>query len=125
MQHYFNHLKQKNMDETKVPKDLSIYEKNYSDSSFWNKVKKLGKKVLEPALLLFYVMKSPDTPLRLKTEIAGALGYLILPVDLIPDFLPVAGYTDDLAALMVVVKLCKDYITPEIREQVRRKLGEL
>ena len=113
------------MNETKVPKDLSIYEKNYSDSSFWNKVKKLGKKVLEPALLLFYVMKSPDTPLRLKAEIAGALGYLILPVDLIPDILPVVGYTDDLAALMAVVKLCKDYITPEIREQVRCKLGEL
>ena len=108
----------------KVPKVLTNYQKNYSDSSFWSKAKKLGKKVLEPALLLFYVMKSPDTPLRLKAEIAGALGYLILPVDLIPDFLP-GGFADDLGALMAVYKLCQDYITPDIKAQAQRKLDEL
>ena len=109
----------------KVPKVLTNYQKNYSDSSFWSKAKKLGKNVLEPALLLFYVMKSPDTPRSVKLEIAGALGYLILPVDLIPDILPVVGYTDDLAALMAVVKLCKDYISPDIKAQAQRKLDEL
>ena len=113
------------MNETKVPKDLSIYEKNYSDSSFWNKVKKLGKKVLEPALLLFYVMKSPDVPFTIKTTIAGALGYLSLPLDLIPDVVPVAGYTDDAAALLAVLKMCDSYVTPEIKAQTNAKLEEL
>ena len=108
----------------KVPKVLTNYQKNYSDSSFWCKAKKLGKNVLEPALLLFYVMKSPDTPRSVKLEIAGALGYLILPVDLIPDFLP-GGFADDLGALMAVYKLCQDYITPDIKAQAQRKLDEL
>ena len=112
------------MSNPKVPTDTSAYKKHYSDSAFWSKVKKLGKKVLKPALVLFYVMKSPDVPLAIKTRIAGALGYLILPVDLIPDFIPVAGYTDDAGALYAVIKICKEYITPEIEAQAEKKLEE-
>ncbi|MBQ5872967.1 MAG: tetratricopeptide repeat protein [Bacteroidales bacterium] len=110
----------------KAPKisELSDYGDNYSDSGFWNKVKKLGKKVLKPALQLYYVMKESSTPLDTKGLIIGALGYLILPIDLIPDFIPVAGYTDDLAALLAVVKMCKEHITPEIERKVRKDLGE-
>ena len=110
----------------KAPKisELSDYGDNYSDSGFWNKVKKLGKKVLKPALLLYYVMKEPSTPFDTKGLIIGALGYLILPIDLIPDFIPVAGYTDDLTALLAVVKMCKEHITPEIERKVRKYLGE-
>ncbi len=112
--------------EEKAPKisELSDYGDNYSDSGFWNKVKKLGKKVLKPALQLYYVMKESSTPLDTKGLIIGALGYLILPVDLIPDFIPAAGYTDDLAALLAVVKMCKEHITPEIERKVRKDLGE-
>lgn len=112
--------------EEKVPKisELSDYGDNYSDSGFWNKVKKLGKKVLKPALQLYYVMKESSTPFDTKGLIIGALGYLILPIDLIPDFIPVAGYTDDLAALLAVVKMCKEHITPEIERKVRKDLGE-
>ena len=108
-----------------MPKDTTSYGKHYNESAFWAKVKSLGKKVLKPALLLYYVMKSPDVPFTIKTAIVGALGYLILPLDLIPDVIPVAGYTDDFAALMAVVKMCDDYITPEIEEQVEEKLNEL
>lgn len=104
--------------------ELSGYGDNYSDSGFWNKVKKLGKKVLKPALQLYYVMKESSTPLDTKGLIIGALGYLILPIDLIPDFIPAAGYTDDLAALLAVVKMCKEHITPEIERKVRKDLGE-
>ena len=110
----------------KAPKisELSDYGDNYSDSGFWNKVKKLGKKVLKPALQLYYVMKESSTPLDTKALIIGALGYLILPIDLIPDFIPVAGYTDELTALLAVVKMCKEHITPEIERKVRKDLGE-
>ncbi len=113
------------MDETKVPKDVTPYKKHYSESAFWLKVKTLGKNVLKPAMLLFYVMKSPDVPFTVKGTIAGALGYLILPLDLIPDLIPAAGYTDDVAALIAVVKMCADYITPEIKAQADKKLDEL
>lgn len=113
------------MSDQKVPKDVNDYQKEYSDSKFWAKVKYLGKSVLKPAVLLFYVMKSPDVPLSTKGTIAGALGYLILPLDLIADFIPVAGYTDDGAALMAVIKMCDAYITPQIKAQAEAKIDEL
>ncbi|MBR2606421.1 MAG: DUF1232 domain-containing protein [Bacteroidaceae bacterium] len=113
------------MSKIKGPKDVTPYKKHFSESKFWYKVKSLGKNVLKPAMLLFYVMKSPDVPLSVKGTIAGALGYLILPLDILPDFIPVAGYTDDAAALIAVVKMCADYITPQIKAQAEEKLNEL
>ena len=62
--------------------------------------------------------------LKEKTMIIGALGYFILPTDLVVDFLPIVGYSDDLAALIALVKSCMSYITPEIEAQVDAKLGE-
>ncbi len=104
------------------------YQKYFSDDQFWGKVKKLvrkaGIKIVYIALLLYYVMRNPATPKADKTKILGALGYLLLPTDLIPDFLPVAGYTDDLAALTWALYSVAKNITPEVKIQARQKLGE-
>lgn len=104
------------------------YQKYFSDDQFWGKVKKLvrkaGIKIVYIALLLYYVMRNPATPKADRTKILGALGYLLLPTDLIPDFLPVAGYTDDLAALSWALYSVAKNITPEVKIQARQKLGE-
>ena len=104
------------------------YRKSYSDKDFWKKVGKIAKKggeqIVYLALLLFYVMKSEEVELKQKLMIAGALGYLILPVDLIPDFLPVAGYADDFAALMAAYGMIKACVTPEIKLQATAKCRE-
>ena len=70
-------------------------------------------------------MKSSDVPITVKATIAGTLGYLILPMDLVSDFIPVVGYADDTTALVTVVRKCKEYITPEIENQATAKLDEL
>lgn len=105
------------------------YQSEYSDSKFWNKIKELAKKagseIVYLALLLYYVLKSPDVPAEHKLVIIGALGYLICPVDLIPDFIPVAGYADDAAALSAAIKMVHDSITPKIEEQARSKANSL
>ena len=54
-----------------------------------------GRKTLLSSLILFYCLKDRDTPTWAKGVIVGALGYLILPADLIPDILPGAGYGDE------------------------------
>ncbi|MBO5699214.1 MAG: DUF1232 domain-containing protein [Bacteroidaceae bacterium] len=118
------------MNHTTPPKQPSIneldgYKKNYSDSAFWRKVKALGKLVLKPAVLLYCVMKSAEVPFHIKTTIAGALGYLILPTDLIPDFVPITGYTDDVAALLAVIKICSKYITPKIKTKAEETLNQM
>lgn len=102
---------------------------NYNEPDFWKKLKSLagkaGRKVAYNALLLYYVLTSRDVPVRFKGIIIGALGYLILPIDLIPDFIPVAGFTDDLAALVAVVKMVSDCVDAEIKRKAKEKVEEL
>lgn len=109
--------------------ELKKYQSEFSESKFWDKMKKAaksaGKKVIEMALLLFYVLQSPDVPIDQKTIIIGALGYLILPVDLIPDFIPILGFTDDAAALAAALKTINSSITPEIEAKAKAKADEL
>lgn len=104
------------------------YEKHFSDDQFWGKIKniakKAGVKLVYAALLLYYVMRNPATPRADRTKIIGALGYLILPTDLIPDFIPIVGYTDDLAALTWALYSVAKNITPEVKIQAKEKLGE-
>lgn len=106
--------------------DNSKFEKDYSDDNFWNKVvkfaKKAGKDVIEKALLLYYAAQSPQTPMWAKTTIYGALGYFISPIDLIPDLMPVVGYTDDLGVLVVAIATVSAYINEDVRKQAADKL---
>jgi len=116
------------MSNSKVPQNIESYQSNYSESGLWKKVKSVAKKVgiktIYMVLLLHYVLKSPDVPLEDKAKIYGALGYFILPIDLIPDFIPVVGYSDDVAALAFALHAVWKNVTPEIKEQAQRKLRE-
>ncbi|MBR1705893.1 MAG: DUF1232 domain-containing protein [Bacteroidales bacterium] len=104
------------------------YRKHYDDQAFWEKLasfaRKAGIKVVYGALLLFYVLKSPTTSAADRAKIIGSLGYFILPVDLIPDFIPVVGYTDDLAAIAWGLYCVAKSITPTIKDQAAKKLHE-
>jgi uncharacterized membrane protein YkvA (DUF1232 family) len=116
------------MSNSKVPQNIESYQSNYSESGLWKKVKsvakKAGIKTIYMVLLLHYVLKSPDVPLEDKAKIYGALGYFILPIDLIPDFIPAVGYSDDVAALAFALHAVWKNVTPEIKEQAQRKLRE-
>ena len=93
------------------------FKAHYSDSGFWDKAKGYakvaGKAALEPALKMYYSATDKDTPLWAKTAIYGALGYFISPIEAIPDFLPVAGYTDDIAVLAAAAVTVAAYIKKE------------
>ncbi|MGB0564183.1 MAG: YkvA family protein [Spirulinaceae cyanobacterium] len=101
---------------------------NYSNDRFWRKLGRFarvaGKQVVEKALILYYAAQAPETPAWAKTTIYGALAYFILPTDLIPDFVPIAGYGDDLATLAAAVAAVATAITPEIKTQARQKLSD-
>lgn len=106
----------------------NLSNQNYSEASFWEKLKKFallaGKDVTEKALILFYAYQQPETPLRAKAVIVGALSYFILPTDAIPDIVPVAGYADDLGALAAALLTVAIYITPEVKELARKKMQD-
>ena len=111
-----------------TPKNIEKYSKRYNEQDLLTKItraaKKAGIKVVYLALLLYYVLKSPKVKTADKGKIWGALGYFILPIDLIPDFLPVAGYTDDLAALLWAFYAVAKNITLEIESQAKKKLHD-
>ena len=102
------------------------YRKHYSDTSFWDKMKRYanqaGMKVVYPALLLHYMMKSDTVSLKTKLILSAALGYFILPVDFIPDFAPLIGFADDLGVLLLILRQMAVHITPEIRRNAREHL---
>lgn len=110
----------------KTPRDIEKYQKHYSESGLLDKLakaaKKAGIKVVYLVLLLYYVLRSPGVSNGDKGKIWGALGYFILPVDLIPDFIPVAGYSDDLAALLWAFYAVAKNVTPEMKSQAKQKL---
>ena len=105
------------------------YERHYDDKGFWKKLRHLaaqvGAKLLYPALQLYYLLQADHVPAKAKTLIVGALGYLILPTDLIPDFIPALGFTDDLTALMVVLRNLYKYLTPEISARAMEQTEKL
>lgn len=111
-----------------MEKNFEKYQSEYSDKKFWKKVadaaKKAGIKVIYLALLLYYVLSDPNVSTFDKAKVYGALGYFILPVDLIPDFIPVVGYSDDLVALIWATHAVWSNITPEMKQKAKSQLQE-
>jgi len=108
--------------------DFSKYASYFDDGQFWDKVKKVAKKVgiklVYVALTLYYAVKMSDLTAKDKALVLGVLGYFILPVDLIPDFIPVLGFTDDWAALLFVFYKISSSVTPEVKALAKSKLHE-
>ena len=111
------------------PNDIEKYQDNYSENKLLSKLssaaKWAGAKVIYAVLLLYYVLRSPDISTADKSKIYGALGYFILPTDLVLDFIPMMGYTDDMAALLWALHTVMNNLTPEIKQQAKDKLADL
>ena len=106
---------------------LVKYEKEYSEIGLWEKIKsvakKAGIKLIYYVLVLFYAMKSENVTMAEKALIIAALGYFILPLDMIPDFIPIAGYGDDAAVLYGLIQKL-DCIDEHVKAQAKSKLKE-
>ena len=104
------------------------YTRAYSESRFWQKLTRYatvaGREVAEKALWLFYAAQSPNTPRWAKTAIYGALGYFIFPLDAIPDFAPLVGYTDDLGVLAAALATVSLYVTEDIKQRSQETLDK-
>lgn len=90
-----------------------------------NYAKVIGIKIAYYSFLLFYAFKSPETPKSAKLTIAGALGYLIFPLDLIPDFIPLVGFADDSAVILYAVYRIIRHIDEPMKQQAHEKMKKL
>lgn len=110
--------------------EIQKYGSYFDDNSFWKKVKKIAKKVgatvIRPVLTLYYLLQDENVSTQHKAYIIGALGYFILPFDIIPEaLLSIVGFTDDVAVMTFVLKMVHNSITPEIKRKVDQKIMEL
>ncbi|MBN2616254.1 MAG: DUF1232 domain-containing protein [Bacteroidales bacterium] len=104
------------------------YLKYYHPEQLWKKVEtnasQLGKKVLLEVLSLYYMLISEKTPLKIRVTIMAALGYFILPTDVVSDFIPVLGFSDDIAFLSYAFTKAQKYLTPETKTKASELLGK-
>ena len=108
--------------------DFMSYANKFSQSEFVEKISRIAKwagaKLVYAALILYYTLQSDHVSKTDKAIIIGALGYMISPLDVIPDAIPIAGLTDDLAVLLYVLKKVWTDIDPAIVEQAKGKLSK-
>lgn len=96
-------------------------------SDFMSRLKRVAKRIpfTEDLLAAWFCTRDPQTPRRVRLTLLAALGYFVLPIDAIPDFLPLIGFTDDAAVIAAAIAAVAGSIKPEHREQARQALADL
>ena len=95
--------------------------------SFWRKLRRFAAQIpfAENLLAAYYCAFDRTTPLQVKATLVAAIAYFVLPIDAIPDVLPVVGFTDDAAVLAIAINLAASHILPVHRDAARNALAKL
>jgi hypothetical protein len=108
--------------------DLSKYKEKFTKNEFIEKIqriaKRAGAKLVYAALILYYSVESDKVSIKDKAIIIGALGYLITPLDLVPDAIPLAGLGDDLTVLVYVLQKIWGNIDDDVKQKAKDKLSQ-
>ncbi len=107
--------------------DFMNYKNRFSPGGFVEKIsriaKRAGVKLVYAALILYYTLESDQVSLKDKATIIGALGYLISPLDVVPDAIPIAGLSDDLAVLIYVLNRIWGDVSEDVKAKAKAKLA--
>jgi uncharacterized membrane protein YkvA (DUF1232 family) len=92
------------------------------------RLKSLAKKLKSQLFTLYFAYKNSKTPLFAKMFTCCVVAYAFSPIDLIPDFIPVLGYLDDLIivplGITIALKLIPESILEESRFKAQEKMSE-
>ncbi len=112
--------------------EMAAIRKNLRDearfgSDFMRLLKRVARRVpfAEDGLAAFLCARDPATPRRVRLTLMAALGYFVLPVDAIPDILPILGFSDDAAVIAAAIAAVAGSIKPEHRAQAKTILAGL
>lgn len=107
--------------------DFMTHANYFSANEFMEKVarvaKRAGAKFVYASLILYYTLQSPKVSKRDKALIIGALGYMISPLDVLPDAYPIVGLSDDLAVLLFVLQRVWSNVDPDIQQRAHERLA--
>ena len=121
---------EKDFDQNKInEKALLTYQDKFSKDNLLLKLQHYGRDigltVLYNVLQLWYVLQKPEVPAKNKAVIMGVLGYLITPLDFIPDLTPILGYNDDAAAILFTLYMVRQYVDDEVKAQAKARLAKI
>ncbi len=106
--------------------EIESSQMHYSEDKFWNKLLKYSKKAGETTvytrLLLYFTTQNPAVPKSAKLTFIGALGYLIFPADVLPDFIPVIGLADDASVIAYALYQVISHIDEPTRQRAKEKM---
>ena len=88
------------------------------------KLRRFAASLVRETLALWLAARHPRTPLPAKLLAGLVAAYALSPIDLIPDFIPVLGYLDDLVLIPAGVALAVRMIPPDVMEESRRTARE-
>ena len=88
-------------------------------------IKIKAKELKHNLTALYLVYKRTDVPIAAKIIIAITIGYALSPIDLIPDFIPILGYLDDLIILPLLIYISLKLIPKEIMEECKEQAKDL
>jgi len=96
------------------------------NKGFWPKLMKFLGRVpfVDDAVAAYYCTLDPTTPLSARATLLGALAYFIMPIDVIPDFIALLGFTDDAAVLAMAIAMANAHIKPAHRKLAADTLGK-
>ena len=105
--------------------EAEVLESTTLDDNLLKKILiRAGRLIALPALEALEMILDRDTPQKVKVSLLTAIAYLIMPLDLVPDFIPAVGFSDDYVALIAVITLWSQYRTPAIRHRAQIKLDK-
>jgi uncharacterized membrane protein YkvA (DUF1232 family) len=93
----------------------------------WTKLQKFAASlpIAEDLLTAYYCAFDRNTPNHVRAALLGALAYFVLPIDVMPDLLPIVGFSDDAVVLAGAIRLVWVHIQPAHREAAREALTRL
>ena len=108
--------------------DFMNYGGKFSKRDFAEKIariaKRAGAKLVYAALILYYTLQSDKVSKKDKAIIIGALGYLISPLDVVPDAIPIVGLSDDLSVLVYVLQKVWGDVSDDVKQRAQEKLSK-
>ncbi len=109
------------LDRLKLVKDKTIPSKDEVIAAVSRSAGKIP--FADDVVAMWYCAMDASTPSKVKASIIGALAYLVLPADMIPDIFAGLGFTDDITVLTAVLALVTSHIKPEHRDRAKDTLS--
>lgn len=107
--------------------DLPVTSEPPDEQRFWQKLKRVLTRIpfAEDLVAAYYCSMDPETPAYVRAVLFGAVGYFILPIDMVPDVLAGLGFTDDASVLAAAVAAVGRHMQPRHRLLARRALDRI